>query len=320
MNDHAAASYLADGGNELSRATSQAYHRLDKTPRSKTFPANTMEEGADTKTPFTFDDQGTAGAADVPSRASFLGLPAEMRLRIYHYLLDASRRPDAELDGGVSGASWHCCFKDSTTGSVKCGCRKTFNPNVLRVCKLVHQEAEQVLHASLELRIDTPPLLETAMTFDRIQLLSFLRSSYSHNILANKLALATSLAQIPIRIHSGEDWMDRFKPLWSELGARTPNVTSFRLYLRFNIEMSDIDEAFDYDELLGMLILPELRKLIFDVFIPENPKATTNNTGWGVLEFLHELKRKAEVKIKRMDRVIEVTTTLRKYRILLKTK
>lgn len=80
---------------------------------------------------------GSIMAFPVAERASLLGLPAELRLYIYEYLLDWTDLPGTRPAYTVTGA-----LKVKVNS-----CRKGFAPNtfaVLRVCKQVNAEAQEV--------------------------------------------------------------------------------------------------------------------------------------------------------------------------------
>ncbi|CZT24323.1 uncharacterized protein RCC_10046 [Ramularia collo-cygni] len=274
----------------------------------KTNSVSTRAEEADAASSIdTSGDQAT----EVPLQASFLGLPAEMRLRIYDHLLDAGRRPASEIANPLLPARWHCCFNDTRGGRMKCTCTSTVYPAILRVCKLVNQEALPVLRASLEIRIDTPAIFGRAIDFDHVELLNLIRSGEGLGVHIERLFLATSMRKLPIRVQRGESRSNQLKPLWAELAARVFNIKSFRFYLCFNMNLKVVDETFDYDEILGLLVLSKLRKLIFEVFVVEEFVGTTDRAGSNLNDFLHKLKQKADDRIKELGREVEVTTILR---------
>lgn len=225
-----------------------------------------------------------------------------MRLKIYDYLLDASRWCASILD-----SESHCCWIDAAGGSAKCTCAKPVYLSVLRVNKLVNQEATPVLNATLELRIDTPmKVLETGNTFDHSSLWK-LPQAYDHQVLPiSNLVFVTTLMKLPVRIDIDEKVIDQLTPLWSRLSARPFNIKAFRLYLRYDCP---IGRHSDYEELLGLLILPRLQRLKIEILLPacERDDIDLDNAS----NFLRNLQQKAKDKIDELGRKIEVCGLLR---------
>lgn len=249
--------------------------------------------------------QAAPAGTTMPNQASLLGLPAEMRLRIYKYLLDAGRRaiPESSLQ--------HCCYQDLPAGSMKCGCANTVHLSILSVSKFVHQEAISVLYNSVEIRIDTPEEWNGTALYDHYELLNSRFEDHLQQSHITSLVAAFSTWHIPIKISDVETDTDLLKPLWSELGARLCNIKTFRLYLRYAEAASLIDNTFDYDELLGFLDLPKLKRLILEIFVGEDFNGPTAQHGQRASGFLCTLKQKAAEKISELGRDIEIVGFLR---------
>jgi len=93
-----------------------------------------------------------------PPRASFMGLPVEVRLEIYGYLLT----PTLTTSDVVNlRATAHCCFSRylsvrtrSGNAYLRCECRGTHtSPQILRASKQIFSEAMPVLYANMELLV-----------------------------------------------------------------------------------------------------------------------------------------------------------------------
>lgn len=185
-----------------------------------------------------------------------------------------------------------------------CSCARAVFPSVLGVCKLVNEEATPVLYASLEARIDAPP----TANFDHCELWSQCRPGLARATLITKMAFVASLTSIPIRISPGEDYTDTLKPLWTRLNGLPLSIKTFRLYLRLSCELDC--EEFDYDEFLGPIALPKLRKLILEILCPSPTDDAMSEIDYAA-SFLQLLKQKAENKVKASNRTIEVVGVLR---------
>lgn len=264
------------------------------------------------------DIKDEEAVTDAPSRASFLGLPAEMRLRIYDYLLDASRRPASELDrNSPDGSGWHCCFL-RTRKNMMCGCAKTVHPSILCVSRLIHQEATPILYSTVEARIKTQSPMDCTNTkayYDLTRLWKLLPSNEAHVSSITSLVLATDMSDVPVRIDENEDFLDALKPLWSELKSRLYSLKNFRLHFSMDGNEYDID-FFDFDEILGMLALPKLEKLTLEVFVSsplcQGPDGDhTVHAQLDAFEFLNTLQQKAKAKIVESGKNVEVVGLLR---------
>jgi hypothetical protein len=86
-------------------------------------------------------------APTTPPQASFLGLPAELRLRIYEYLFVSDSSNES-----------YCCSLNKSCGPNSACFSKHKNsfPNVLRLCKQVFAESYPVLYQHLEVGLAIP--------------------------------------------------------------------------------------------------------------------------------------------------------------------
>jgi hypothetical protein len=87
-----------------------------------------------------------------------MGLSAELRLKIYDYLLTPylTRQDDAAL-----GYNGHCCLQELRScvmehlrPTIACSCaRKHLHPQILATCRQIRNEATEGLYSSVEMRI-----------------------------------------------------------------------------------------------------------------------------------------------------------------------
>jgi hypothetical protein len=97
------------------------------------------------------DDRETCimdAAAAAPSRASFMGIAAELRLKIYKDLLipDPSRTPHM-------GYSCESCRRKDRFSPVCATMNQGVHPNILFTCRLVFNEAISILYENMVLRV-----------------------------------------------------------------------------------------------------------------------------------------------------------------------
>lgn len=205
-------------------------------------------------------DDSTAPDDQMPKRASFMGIPPEMRLRIYDFLLDGSRITDMLAPDG----SKHFCRSNIYHGprpdDLRCTCAKIVFPQILAANKTVFAEAAPVLYATRELRIALPRYTQP---YNIDTTLAPVSDEAKSSI--TKAVLPTSLSELDIVLCTSDRRSNNMTSLWNKLAAEFPRLRNVRLQIGFNPDtMSSLDFV-EWQQLNGVLGLPGIKSLDVEV-------------------------------------------------------
>ncbi|KAF7191487.1 Soluble epoxide hydrolase [Pseudocercospora fuligena] len=231
--------------NSLSMVTPVDQHGSAQSP-----PENESAANDSSKVP---DDQ-------VPKRASFMGIPPEMRLRIYDFLLDGDRITDMPVTFGRK----HSCETNTYNGprqdNLKCTCAKTVFPQILAVNKLVFAEAAPLLYATTELRLALPTYANPYIVEETLNVISGgAKASFT------KAVLPTSLNELDIVIYEGDRRSNSMTSLWTRLAADCHRLKDIRLQITFDADVIESLDSVGWDQLTGVVNLPAIESLDVEI-------------------------------------------------------
>lgn len=195
-----------------------------------------------------------------PPRASLMGIPAELRLRIYEFLFTTDTEPQQP----------HCClpkgYNSKTAPPLACSCMPARHPQILSICKLVFNEASPIFYAAVEPRLYLPTLDYTGKPaiHHLKQGIDQLRKSRGSGHIS-RLLLIGALRLIAIEI--GRDDPPRLSldtPNWNMICSRLMNVRTVRIHLEIDHYFEV--EIFDAETLVGLVALPKLRSVQLELW------------------------------------------------------
>ncbi|SMR60226.1 unnamed protein product [Zymoseptoria tritici ST99CH_1A5] len=166
-------------------------------------------------------------------RASFMGLPVEMRMRIYGFLVNGGR----VIDPGANGSE--CARENGGRGKLgdgtrflfvapKCSCTESVWPQILATNSVIFMEAMPVLYSTTAFHVGFPKFGDGRSPSCRTALSTLPKYGASH---IRHLVLSATLGLMSIAIYRPESHMDDLSLHWTWLRSLDLKLVSIRLCL-----------------------------------------------------------------------------------------
>ncbi|EME78035.1 uncharacterized protein MYCFIDRAFT_179485 [Pseudocercospora fijiensis CIRAD86] len=188
----------------------------------------------------------------MPKRASFMGIPPEMRLRIYDFLLNGSRITDLKTPYGLP----HSCYVDSRfegpEEQLKCRCARPVHPQILAVNHLVFEEAFNVMYGTTELRLRLPECGEIHATLPKIPVHGKEK--------VTKIVFLSTFTALDIKLFDEETPSNAISLLLHRLSLDYPSLKHVRLLIDLNA-IGFHRFTPDFAPIAAILRLPQIESL-----------------------------------------------------------
>ncbi|KJX98389.1 hypothetical protein TI39_contig414g00010 [Zymoseptoria brevis] len=188
------------------------------------------------------------------ARASFMGLPVEMRMRIYGFLVNGGRVMDPGCAG--SGCVGH--------GQLKCHCTESVWPQILATNSVIFMEAMPVLYSTTEFHVGFPRLGQSEPTLPSCRTALSASPKYGAPHI-RRLALCAILEEMSIAVCRGETQMDDLSLHWIWLSSLDLNLVCVRLYLIASPARAMTCRHVDVTPFVGLLSTCQVRKILVQI-------------------------------------------------------
>jgi hypothetical protein len=192
-------------------------------------------------------------------QASFMGLPPELRMYIYGYLVNGGRIMDP-------GAAGHTCMNTSngyrnhyTPSPLKCPCTEKVCPQILATNSTIYMEAMPVLYSSTEFHVSFPTWLDRPTSI-RARLRNLPESGIVHIKRIALIGLDNRMVGHNLRTSYENSIADSSKWLTSH------NIKPIEVRLCMGMLLGSLgDHNLHGPAFSDLLILPRVNKLLLEV-------------------------------------------------------